>query len=289
MAANFYSHEYLTQDAQSVSTSYLTNSLSPRQTSASPLEHGQFLFTELKTIQGSCEIPAEEKGTKEYSQATQSAEKLDQSNGQPLEPVRTPTGEVRKAQSHSIEDLTQPEKVPHSDLHKRSSSESGGARNYYALSKSSGKNGASEFTGQPETFKSQEAVGVTITVSAETDTGMTQESNEKKRLKSNQLAEHEINLQTGVTVATANGLKQESGQLKEELNNEEDKPHHIEQPDTNNVVPKEEAQEKNSSTKNPENMEWVGDSYISIVHAAMFDLTRDTVYYNNIIVIAIKL
>ena len=257
MVDNFYSHDYLPQDVNS----YRANSLSPepRQASASPSDHRQLLFTELSTIEGSCEITTksvEDKGVKGENGDEDlgiGAERRDQSNGQPLQPSRTPTGDVRKVQSHSIEDITKQQSPDHH--HQRSSS--GGAmhaRNNNSMNASPAKGGASEVTGQPETFRSQESVGVTITVSTEMDI-VTQESTQ---ITSNQL-ETDAQLDSAATTLNGKtGLEEDPNQLKEF---EEDRHHNIEQLNTdgsNDVAPKEEPQE--NTTKKPENMEWVGDS-----------------------------
>ena len=247
---NFYSHERIPQGEYPDSTSHRANSLSPRRMSASPSDHREFLFTELSAIEGSCEItskPGKDKGTKEDSCGEGldiGADKCDQSNGQPLQPSRTPTGDIRKVQSDSVENIAQQQSPSHH--HQRSSSGSA----MHAMSNASpAKGGASELTGQPETFRSQESVGVTITVSSEVDNITSQETIKDAGLNSNQLIE---NLQMN---AKENGLKQESNQMKEI--NEEVKHHHIEQmsSDSDKVfIQNEELEEKN-----PGSMEWVGD------------------------------
>ena len=256
MVDNFYSHDYLPQDANS----YRANSLSPepRQASASPSDHRQFLFTELSTIEGSCEITTksvEDKGVKGENCDEDlgiSAERRDQSNGQPLQPSRTPTGDMRKVQSHSVEDMTKQQSPGHH--HQRSSSGSAmHTKNNNSVNSSPATGGASELTGQPETFRSQESVGVTITVSSETDI-VTQES---IQITTNQL-ETDVQLDSSaIALNDKTGLEEEPDQLKEF---EEDRHHNIEQLSTdgsNIVAPIEEPQEK--TTKKPENMEWVGD------------------------------
>ena len=258
---NFYSHEYLPQGEH---PSYRANSLSPRQMSASPSDHGEFLFTELTTIEGSCEIasnPFEDKEIKEDNHGKDlsiGADKRDQSNGQPLQPNKTPTGDIRTVQSRSIKNKTQQESPGHHHQH----SSSGGPPHAMSnsVNASPAKGGASELTGQPETFKSQESVGVTITVSSETDI-MTQESIKDTGLNSNQLVK---NLQTNSKEEAKSGQSQESGQPNEI--NEEDRHHHIEQMSSDGstkvFVPNEELEEKNSNK--PENMEWVGYDYYCI-------------------------
>lgn len=256
MADNFYS---LAQDANS----HRANSLSPdrRHASASPSDHRQFLFTELSTIEGSCEITRKSvegkevkgKGSDEDLDIA-SAERRDQSNGQPLQPSRSPTGDIRKVQSHSVEDVTKQESPDRH--HQRSSSGSEmHARNNNSVnaSLSPAKGDASELTGQPETFRSQESVEVTITVSNETDV-MTKES---IQITSNQLG---ADTQLDSAVVVLNGKpepEEEPAQLEEE-----DRHHNVKQlsSDGNEILsPKQELQ--GTTSKKPENMEWVGHSY----------------------------
>ena len=248
MGDNYYSDDYLPRDANS----HRANSLSPdrRQASASPSDNRQFLFTELSTIEGSCEIATKSvedkqiKGEDRDENLGIGAPRRDQSNGQPLQPSRTPKGGIRKVQSHSVEDITNKAESPAaSPHHQRSSS---GTNN--SVNAGLTKGGASELTGQPETFKSHESVGVTITVSTEADI-------ESIQITSNQL------IDTDAQSATA--LNGNTEPEKESAKFEGEDKHHSDKQQSSDgsavVAPKEEHQEK--SPKKPENMEWVGDSY----------------------------
>jgi hypothetical protein len=258
MSDNYYSDDYLLQDANS----YRANSLSPdrRQPSASPSDNRQFLFTELSTIEGSCEITKKSvedkqiKGEGRDEDLGNGAQRRDQSNGQPLQPSRTPRGGIRKVQSHSVEDITNQTESPAGPHHQRSSSGTAVSNNSLNASLIKGS-GASELTGQPETFRNQESVGVIITVSTETDI-VTKES---IQITSNQL-DTDVHAQSALN---GNIEPEEEGADSAPLE-EEDKHHNIKQPSSDHdgsevVAPNgEEPQEKTS--KKPENMEWVGDT-----------------------------
>ena len=260
MADNYYFNDYLPRDANS----YRANSLSPdrRQPSASPSDQRQFLFTELSTIEGSCEITTksiedkEIKGKDRDENLDIGAQRRDQSNGQPLQPSRTPRGGIRKVQSHSVEDITNQVESPASPHHQQSSSGTAVSKESVSASQTKGS-GASELTGQPETFRSQESVGVTITVSTETDI-VTKES---IQITSNQL-DTDVHTQSAIEL---NGNTEPEEELVDSAPlEEEDKHHNIKQPSSDGsevVAPNgelEEPQEKVS--RKPENMEWVGDT-----------------------------
>ena len=251
MGDNYYSDDYFPRDANS----YRANSLSPdrRQASASPSDNRQFLFTELSTIEGSCEITSKSvedkqiKGEGRDENLGTGAPKRDQSNGQPLQPSRTPKGGIRKVQSHSVEDITNQAESPGGSPHHQQTS-SGTPMSNNSVSAGLTKGGASELTGQPETIKSHESVGVTITVSTEADIESTQ-------ITSNQLID--TNAQSATALNGNTEPEKESAKSKGE-----DKHHSDKQQSSNRsavIASKEEHQE--ISPKKPENMEWVGDSY----------------------------
>lgn len=156
------SQEVFPQGTQSASTELLPSS--PLQKSTSTTEQSQFLNTkELSTISGSTEITtksSEQNTTEDTDSLTTkgSEQKETDSNehgcskGLPLQTTQTTSEDQRKFQTHSTKDVMKPQRSPSSG-HSPISTES-----------------TSQQTGQEKINKSQESVGVIITISAESQT-----------------------------------------------------------------------------------------------------------------------
>lgn len=265
---DFTSQELLQQGTHSASTTPLT---SPSHHSTGPTKQDQFLFTELSTIKGSCEIAAKDgksDGEQDDDLVRESRQRRDpelsvtahgHSNEQPLQPNETPSGDVRKLQSQSNEGTTQPQISQPTGNHRQGSS--GNMMNVsnppISTTSECGSN-ATKFAGQSESSKTNGSISVTITVSGETDSSKVPEQGLK--LKTNHLTENEIDIQTGVAkVDTVDGLIGTSVPSSDRDSDREDGHHHLEQlsieDDIEVVVPTDEGK----NTVMPMNIEWVGN------------------------------